>query len=78
VALLIGRSHRQGRHDTQPLYYITAAEPDSGESAIVSGVFMMSVKERLPVCGDRAINPDPDAGQLADIAIQAQGDGDKA
>ena len=59
-------------HTTQetvrPAFEIIRARPDT---SIVSSVFFMCLEDRVLVYGDCAINPDPDAGQLADIAISS-------
>jgi len=43
----------------------------SSSASLVSSVFFMCLPDQVVVYGDCAINPDPDAGQLADIAIQS-------
>ncbi len=65
--MVSGAAHTTA-HTVRPALQIIKTSPGV---SIVSSVFFMALEDRVLVYGDCAINPDPDAAQLADIAISS-------
>jgi phosphate acetyltransferase len=65
--MVSGAAHTT-QHTIRPAFEIIRTRPGC---SLISSVFFMCLEDRVLVYGDCAINPNPDADQLAEIAISS-------
>ena len=65
--LVSGASHSTS-NTVRPALQLIKTRPDA---SIISSIFFMCLPDQVLIYGDCAINPDPDANELADIAVQS-------
>ncbi len=65
---MVSGSIHTTQHTLRPALQLIKTKPDC---SLVSSVFFMCIEDRVLVYGDCAINPNPNAQQLAEIAISS-------
>jgi phosphate acetyltransferase len=68
AAGMVSGSVHTTQHTIRPAFEIIKTKPGC---SIVSSVFLMCLADRVLAFGDCAVNPDPNPGELADIAISS-------
>lgn len=65
--MVSGAAHTT-QHTIRPALQLIKTKPGV---SVVSSIFLMCLEDRVLAYGDCAVNPNPDAGQLAEIAISS-------